>query len=654
MRADDTDESTLISRPRLANGTLVVRITFGSGVSPSDVAFPPPKSEDQVPTVALPNGNTAVLLGSCALDVAPDAGESSLGLIAGLAALGVVLVGGALLVWHQHRSGWGLVHRLRHMREQVPRRLRATMANPSFDRDDGEQILSAVADVCRGFRAVAIGPFTPLAAGQIALRAREQVIVLDDSKPWWKVHLVGQSPATAGLAPSNYLQRLAVHADDGVIAWSDVVLGEELGRGAYGAVYRAMWRGAPVAVKQLRELPEGSEEELEAFQNETRQLYKLRHPHVVQFFGSGVYVAESGQPLPFLVTELLPGGTLRALLASDLALSQPKREAIAYDVVRGMAYMHEQGVMHRDLKSDNVMMAVGADGKRIAKVADLGTAVRFTSGQRQFRASPAQQLTAAADATRTLGAGTPLWMAPEVLDGRHGKATYGPAVDVYSFGIVMWEVHSRKLPFTDVVVKNHFDLSKMIAGGRRPAFPEGLPPPPGWYASLMRKCWATAAAARPTFQTALAIFNKNCQAAKEQALPLAAQTAAAEADAAAAARDAALREAAKLAAAQRAAARVAEQARAAAAAAEAERKRRSLHESWVDGINLKRVTHDDAAMQAEADAADAAAAEAGAVAAAADAAAAEAAATAARAHEVAQAAVISVRRSISSVDGSEA
>ena len=377
VRADDTDESTLISRPRLANGTFVVRITFGSGVSPSDVAFPPPKSEDQVPTVALPNGNTAVLLGSCALDVAPDVGESSLGLIAGLAALGIVLVGGALLLWHQHRSGWGLVHRLRHMREQVPQRLRATMANPAFDRDDGEQVLSAVADVCRGFRAVAIGPFTPLAAGQIALRAREQVIELDDSQPWWKVHLVGQSPATAGLAPSNYLQRLAVHADDGVIAWSDVVLGEELGRGAYGAVYRAMWRGAPVAVKQLRELPEGSEEELKTFQNETRQLYRLRHPHVVQFFGAGVYVAESGQPLPFLVTELLPGGTLRALLASDLALSQPKREAIAYDVVRGMAYMHEQGVMHRDLKSDNVMMAVGPDGGRIAKVADLGTAVRF-------------------------------------------------------------------------------------------------------------------------------------------------------------------------------------------------------------------------------------------------------------------------------------
>ena len=126
------------------------------------------------------------------------------------------------------------------------------------------------------------------------------------------------------------------------------------------------------------------------------------------------------------------------------------------------------------------------------------------------------------DATRTQGAGTPLWMAAEVLDGRHGKAKYGLAVDVYSFGIVMWEVHSRKLPYTDVVVKNHFDLSKMIAGRRRPAFPKGLPPPLGWYASLMRKCWAMAATAWPTFKVALATFNKNSEAAKEQARPLAA------------------------------------------------------------------------------------------------------------------------------------
>lgn len=71
----------------------------------------------------------------------------------------------------------------------------------------------------------------------------------------------GQSPAAVGLAPSKHVQRLAVDADAGVIAWSDVVLGEELGR---------------VPVKQLRELPEGSEEELEAFQNEIQQLHKLR------------------------------------------------------------------------------------------------------------------------------------------------------------------------------------------------------------------------------------------------------------------------------------------------------------------------------------------------------------------------------------------
>ena len=132
------------------------------------------------------------------------------------------------------------------------------------------------------------------------------------------------------------------------------------------------------------------------------------------FYGCGLEKqAEGMEPLPFLVTEFLPGGTLRSLLANkDVELSQLEKEAIAFDVLRGMTYMHRRGVMHRDLKSDNVMLAIGPSGKRLCKVADLGTAVLFSSPRAQHVLGALQlqegNKTKALSKTLTLGAGTPL------------------------------------------------------------------------------------------------------------------------------------------------------------------------------------------------------------------------------------------------------
>ena len=104
---------------------------------------------------------------------------------------------------------------------------------------------------------------------------------------------------------------------------------------------------------------------------------------------------------------------------------------------------------------------------------------------------------------RTKGVGTPLWMAPEVLAGRK----YGPSADVYSFGIVLWEIAARCDPWSEVQGKFFLDaLLKLITGEQRPAVESGWP---GGYVAVMRRCWATHPQSRPAFAEVVALLDQN-------------------------------------------------------------------------------------------------------------------------------------------------
>ena len=463
----------------------------------------------------LPGGTVAILLGACTL-AAPAGSTGSSGSPAAIAgAIIGVLVVVALVAVMQRKTLKSRAVRLKNEDAaavaRVPEPVRKfCQDNPGFDPSQaGPGIASVISEAVVGRYARAIADFTPTAGanGQIALKKGEQYLIKDDSKAWWTLQSKA-NPRVQGLAPSNYLQPVAAVSNDGLIAWEDLELGALLGKGAYGAVHRAVWQGTSVAVKLLRAMGEEGEAEAKEFANEAKQLTRLQHEHVVRAYGTGVQTLEEGAgTMPFLVTELLPGGTLRAFLHSDVPLTAADKHALAHDVARGMGYMHNRGVMHRDLKSDNVMIAVGASGRRIAKVADLGTAVRIERpGVTLVPPSVLRETIEAGSMTRTLGAGTPLWMAPEVLDGKHGKAKYGPSADVYSFGIVLWEISERKDPYEGVEFKSNFAMMQQIADGRRPDFSSGADEAPAWYRSLAVKCWAGAPAARPGFPVVLSTF----------------------------------------------------------------------------------------------------------------------------------------------------
>ncbi len=264
------------------------------------------------------------------------------------------------------------------------------------------------------------------------------------------------------------------------------------GRGAAGVVHRGRWRDMAVAVKIVRGLWLESDVAQTELDREAKMMMAVRHPNIVAFLGAGVLSDGS----PFLVTEFMELGSLRRVLDTQ-AVGWDVKVRIATEVARGMALVHSLGRIHRDLKADNILMT--ADMR--AKIADFGTAglvTMATKAIQKFEEEEEEDLVALRTQTvrlRTRGVGTPLWMAPEVLAGR----AYDGKVDVYSYGIVLWEIASQRLPWEDV--QGRFLLAALleaIEAGRRPGVEDGWP---RGFCSVMQRCWMLGPADRPDFSS---------------------------------------------------------------------------------------------------------------------------------------------------------
>lgn len=266
------------------------------------------------------------------------------------------------------------------------------------------------------------------------------------------------------------------------ISWADLRLSERIGQGAHGKVYRAVWRNSDVAVKFL-----SSPGFLDTHNaNEARVMADLSHPNIVRFIGHGRRPLLDGETIPFVVTELMSRGSLRRVLDESKACRPDFNVLVRYasDIAAGMSYLHAQQppMIHRDLKSENCLVTM--DGT--VKVSDFGTAAR----------PPGLLDTGATKLSQSIGVGTAEWMAPEVINGRFGIAHYGKEVDVYSFGMVMYEIGTSLLPFHDV--EDSIQVSFMAALGERPKDMGGRAVPAS-YLTLMNRCWAHTPEDRPPF-----------------------------------------------------------------------------------------------------------------------------------------------------------
>lgn len=205
-------------------------------------------------------------------------------------------------------------------------------------------------------------------------------------------------------------------SDDGWnIAFEDLKFVKTIGKGNFGKVYKGTYVGTEVAIKQLYYVDDDDMQKY--IEREMVTLKGLRHPNIVQLLGlckdsSGIYI----------VTEFIPGGDLRSKLKNDnIHLSWYLRVKIAIDVAYAMNYLHSKKLIHRDLKSQNLLVC--EDWK--IKVCDFGFARK-----------------AEAKADYLTMCGTDEWMAPEVGLGEK----YDERADVFSYGMVLCELVTRRKP----------------------------------------------------------------------------------------------------------------------------------------------------------------------------------------------------------------
>ncbi|KAK9196832.1 hypothetical protein WN943_004965 [Citrus x changshan-huyou] len=274
------------------------------------------------------------------------------------------------------------------------------------------------------------------------------------------------------LVPGKPSKEFTFDVDDLDIPWNDLVLKEKIGAGSFGTVHHADWHGSDVAVKILME-QEFHAERFKEFLREVAIMKRLRHPNIVLFMG-----AVTQPPNLSIVTEYLsrfwnfflelppPKGSLYRLLHKPGVremLDERRRLNMAYDVAKGMNYLHRRNppIVHRDLKSPNLLV----DKKYTVKVCDFGLS----------------RLKANTFLSSKSAAGTPEWMAPEVLRDEPSNEKS----DIYSFGVILWELATLQQPW------GNLNPAQVVAAvgfkGKRLEIPRNVNP---HVASIIEACWA--------------------------------------------------------------------------------------------------------------------------------------------------------------------
>ncbi|KAI3709134.1 hypothetical protein L2E82_38893 [Cichorium intybus] len=197
----------------------------------------------------------------------------------------------------------------------------------------------------------------------------------------------------------------------------------ELGTGTYGAVYHGKWKGSDVAIKRIKAScfagkPSERKRLIADFWKEAFVLSSLHHPNVVSFYG----IVRCPDGSLATVTEFMVNGSLKQFLQKkDRTIDRRKRLIIAMDASFGMEYLHGKSIVHFDLKCENLLVNMRDSHRPICKIGDLGL-------------SKVKQHTLLSGGVR----GTLPWMTPELLSGKSHMVS--EKIDVYSFGIVMWEL----------------------------------------------------------------------------------------------------------------------------------------------------------------------------------------------------------------------
>ncbi|RYE85343.1 MAG: hypothetical protein EOO65_00600 [Methanosarcinales archaeon] len=276
----------------------------------------------------------------------------------------------------------------------------------------------------------------------------------------------------------------------------------ELGRGAFGTVYAGRWKDEVVAIKKLR--LHQSIVNSGPFWREVQTQITVRHKNVVAVYGAAIK-SSSADPdmmecaivMDRMLTSLsaVLHGTFRA--GTEVARVQqeirtlPVRMRLLAEVARGLRYLHAHGIVHADLKPDNILL----DARGTAHLSDFGLAIRRSEGMANTQLS-------------ALGMrGTPLYMDPTLASVSASARTWS---DMYSFGVLAWEVLTMQSPCpADGVLPALGFAHTQLAGGKTPhaVLLEMRSLPPAAVMSIIERCWSADALERPTAADTVAVLD---------------------------------------------------------------------------------------------------------------------------------------------------
>ena len=281
-------------------------------------------------------------------------------------------------------------------------------------------------------------------------------------------------------------------ADDRGGAWEipfkRLTLEKKIGAGGSGQVFKGMYSGHSVAIKELfTTLMDPND--LEEFKKEAMLLASLRHPNIVMFYG-----VSHNEKCFYIVTEFCPTSLDKILRKGGYNVDPAKTLKMCAEIADAMTFIHERGIIHRDLKPHNILL--GGDGS--IRICDFGIAKNI-SNRESMRAHMTMQL------------GSPAYMAPEILGGYDDEASVLNTTneeafkcDVYSYACVVCALWSGAH-----IYENIRDPMKIIIGvrmkGLRPTINESCPEA---IAALLRMCWQERPPLRPAFPEIAAVLRR--------------------------------------------------------------------------------------------------------------------------------------------------
>eukprot|EP01102_Stenamoeba_stenopodia_P008171 TRINITY_DN2329_c0_g1_i1.p1 TRINITY_DN2329_c0_g1~~TRINITY_DN2329_c0_g1_i1.p1 ORF type:complete len:1416 (-),score=301.38 TRINITY_DN2329_c0_g1_i1:218-4465(-) len=244
------------------------------------------------------------------------------------------------------------------------------------------------------------------------------------------------------------------------VSADEIEFGKMIGRGAYGEVYEGKFRGKRVAIKKLLGTIR-QEDVFKSFVKEIEFLAKFKNPHVLEF-----HAACLEHPNLCVVTDFMDRGTVNDVVTKE-NVEWKRIVNMAIDAAKGLQYMHENKILHKDIKSFNFLVA---NDYRVV-IADFGCSEEIDPNDNKAGLL-----------------GTFNWMPPEAFD----PGVYDTKSDIFSYGMVLWEMLTAQIPYG--TVNNQLMVLQLIDSAERPHIPAAAPET---FANLIRACWDASPEKRP-------------------------------------------------------------------------------------------------------------------------------------------------------------